>query len=136
MSQDCTLEQLQSVARYLSWMQKIFLGFLLLMLCFVGIVATDVRLPEFLIFIPAMGGLAGMLMLLICTYRCAKGSDRSGALWLLIVLIFKWIGLIVLSYLTRKWLVSHGVKVKNLGLSYELPDAPLQELESPGFSRF
>lgn len=136
MASEVTLEQIGSVARYLSWMQRIFLGILVLVGCMIVVTVNFVSPPGFLVLLGMLVGMAASLMLLVCTYRCASGSGRSGILWILVVLIFKWIGLIILSYLTRKWLVSQGVKVKNFGLSFELPEEPVQALESPGFSRF
>jgi hypothetical protein len=75
------------------------------------------------------------LVMLMCTYRCAQGSGRSGVFWVLGVLMFKLVPLIALSYLTRQWLISQGVKVHSLGLSYTLPDEGPFEEDSIGISR-
>lgn len=129
------MHQVATVAKYLSWMQKIFLSWLCMGLA-IGFLAGAGATPPDLLMIPI--GLTIMvtgILILVCTYRCASGTGRSGVLWLLGVIVFKLIALIILSFLTRKWLSKQGVKVHSLGLGYTLPaEDPIVE-DSLGFSR-
>ena len=128
--------QLAYVATALSQLQKLFLFFIVsgfaLAALFINCQPAGM---EFVLGGFGIAALVGSLWMLVCTYRCASGTGRSGILWVIIVFVFKILGLIALCWVTRNWLTSRGVKVRNLGMSFELPSEELTE-DSPGFSRF
>lgn len=119
---DYDYQQLEKVAKSLVSMQTIFLG--LLVLGFgAGFVMAAAQMDE-----DAVMGLLGLICIVpliyfyVMVYRCADGTGRSGVLWVLICIFFRGlIPMIILSYLTRKWLEARGVRLKMLGLSYEMP---------------
>jgi len=128
--------QLAYVASALSQLQKLFLflmvsGFVMMAVIF------NIQNSEMVYLLGGFGLVAVVvsLWMLMCTYRCASGTGRSGLLWVIIVVFFKILGLIALCWLTRNWLTSKGVKVRNLGMSFELPPEELVD-DSTGFSRF
>lgn len=127
--------QLASVARALSQLQKLFLFFLLSGFVVAATIINDGPAPELLLGAFGLCAMVGSVWMLVCVYRCASGTGRSGILWLLIVLFFKLFGLIALCWVTRNWLAAKGVKVRNLGMSFELPSEELLD-DSTGFSRF
>ena len=130
------MQKVADVAKYLSWMQRIFLTWLIMGFSIAGMAGAGVA-PDLIMIPIGLVALASSVMMLVCTYRCASGSGRSGVLWLLGVIFFKLIALIILSYLTRKWLKQQGVMVHSLGLGYSLPEElPVETgAENLGFSR-
>lgn len=127
--------QLASVARALSQLQKLFLFFLLSGFVVAATLFNDGPAPELLLGAFGLCAIVGSLWMLVCVYKCASGTGRSGILWLLIVFFFKIFGLIALCWVTRNWLTAKGVKVRNLGMSFELPSEEILD-DSTGFSRF
>ncbi len=128
--------QLAYVASALAQLQKLFLFFMVSGFALVTLlVNSQVSGMEYLLGGFGIVALVGSVWMLVCTYRCASGTGRSGILWVIIVVIFKILGLIALCWLTRNWLTSKGVKVRNLGMSFELPAEELLD-DSTGFSRF
>lgn len=127
--------KLAYVANALSQLQKLFLFFLLSGLLLGAVVINSGFDLTALLGVYGLVALVGMLWMLVCTYRCASGSGRSGLLWLLIVFFFKLFGLIAICWVTRRWLTAKGVKVTNLGMSFELPAEEVIE-DTVGFSRF
>lgn len=130
-----TNHQLASVARALSQLQKLFLFFLLSGFVVAATMFNDGPAPELLLGAFGLCAIVGSVWMLVCVYKCASGTGRSGILWLLIVFFFKIFGLIALCWVTRNWLTAKGVKVRNLGMSFELPSEELLD-DSTGFSRF
>lgn len=130
-----TLDRLARVAQALRWMQAIFLSSIFLGF---GIVAFGIQgsagsaWPILLLTFALVGG----VICLVNVYRAASGAGRSGLLWLLLVLFFKMIPMIILCFLTRRWLQKHNVKVTNLGFSYELPASLDDEGDAIGFTPF
>lgn len=127
--------ELAYVARALSQLQKLFLFFLFAGFAIGALISNNVTAPGYLVGAFGLCALVGSLWMLVCVYKCASGSGRSGVLWLVIVFFLKLLGLIALCWVTRKWLTARGVKVRNLGMSFELPSEELVE-DSTGFSRF
>lgn len=128
--------QLAYVATALSQLQKTFLFLMLAGFALAAVfVSAQPTGMEFVLGGYGIAALIGSLWMLVCTYRCASGTGRSGILWVLIVFFLKLLGLIALCWVTRNWLTSRGVKVRNLGMSFELPSEELTE-DSTGFSRF
>lgn len=127
--------QLAYVANALSRLQKLFLFFLLSGAALAAVVINGGFDPGILLMGYGLAALVGMVWMLVCTYRCASGTGRSGILWLLIVFFFKLFGLIAICWVTRRWLTAKGVKVSNLGMSFELPAEEVLE-DTVGFSRF
>ena len=128
-------QQLASVARALSQLQKLFLFFLLSGFVVAATLFNDGPAPEFLLGAFGLCAIVGSVWMLVCVYKCASGTGRSGILWLVIVFFFKIFGLIALCWVTRNWLTAKGVKVRNLGMSFELPSEEILD-DSTGFSRF
>lgn len=135
MNQSASFERLARVAGALAWMQRLFLGWIVGGF-FIGLVASTAGAPPELMLIPLLFFAVSFVAMLAFTYRCASGSGRSGLGWLLAVLVFKVIPLIILCYLTRKWLIARGVKVHSLGLGYTLPEEEPLSNDDVGFSRF
>ncbi|MBX3172305.1 MAG: hypothetical protein KF760_33180 [Candidatus Eremiobacteraeota bacterium] len=127
--------QLAYVANALSQLQKLFLFFLLSGVLIAAVAFNGGFDPAPLLGIYGLAALVGMVWMLVCTYRCASGTGRSGILWLFIVFLFKLFGLIAICWVTRRWLTAKGVKVSNLGMSFELPGEEVLE-DTVGFSRF
>ena len=128
-------QQLASVARALSQLQKLFLFFLLSGFVVAATLFNDGPAPEFLLGAFGLCAIVGSVWMLVCVYKCASGTGRSGILWLVIVFFFKIFGLIALCWVTRNWLTAKGAKVRNLGMSFELPSEEILD-DSTGFSRF
>lgn len=130
--------QLERAARALRNMQLLVLVTFAIPIFVVGMVGHGPRhsgTPEMFFIFLGLGALGVGLMFLIQTYRCAANTNRSGMLWLLLVMFFKWLAAIVLCYKARKWLQRHDVKVTNLGFSFQLPD-DLREAPTVGFNKF
>ncbi len=128
--------QLAYVASALAQLQRLFLFFMVSGSALaVLLVNCQVSGMEYLLGGFTIVALVGIVWMLVCTYRCASGTGRSGILWVIIVVFFKILGLIALCWLTRNWLTSKGVKVRNLGMSFKLPAEDLID-DSTGFSRF
>lgn len=72
---------------------------------------VPVGLATFLVYIYYM----------ILVYRCSAAMGRSGVNWLLICFLFPWIGPLILSSISRRWLIEQGLTVNLLGFGYELP---------------
>lgn len=127
--------QVASVARALSQLQRIFFSFLIVGGLTVALLANHIPGAPLVMGGAGIWAVIGSLWILVCTYKCANGTGRTGILWLILVIVFKLFALIALSWLTRNWLTRQGVKVKHFGLGYELPAEEVIE-DSVGFSRF
>ena len=127
--------QVESVARALSQLQKIFFSFFVVGGLTVAMMANHVPAGEVTLCGATIWAVIGSLWMLVCTYKCASGTGRTGVLWVVLVIVFKLFALIAISWLTRNWLARKGVKVTYFGLGYELPaEEPVDD--STGFSRF
>lgn len=137
MSSQVTLEDLQYAAQNLASMQKMTLAVIsYAVLSSFMRSALNASMIETLLYLSISFYIVFGALLLVSIYRCAKGSGRSGILWIFIVMIFKWVGLAYLVYLTRKWLQAYGVNLRNLGMSFELPYDVDKAPDTPGFTRY
>lgn len=113
----------EHVAKSLVWMQTIFLGLILLGFG-AGFLMIASNVDEEAVFgLIGLACIIPMIFFYVMVYRCAAGIGRSGVLWVLFCILFRGlIPMIILSYLTRKWVEERGVRLKMLGLGYDMPN--------------